>query len=388
MNNSKQDGGYYAIKGFEYQIDKTIIEILSASNENEAICIEQIQDLNANNYVMQIKYKETQKFTNSKIKEPIISLIKEFLADCETDTSKVYYLYCYFLSQPEGVKNVDLTYLNRILGNRNSLFTEKEKKDFLKDFILIFSPDFQSQFSQALTKIKDVFCSSAKSEEAILYYANIANLLRKKVVANNDPKKRTCTKQEMVSLIKDGKKVIFDSAFREFKGDQAYFKNIREKLLFRNIDDYERFFIVQTTGRELIADIKEVVLKIKNKFYIKNNRALKSGAPYIYLSNVSAEKLKTLKSQLFAEGYIIRDGHDFFNADFNINSLKEVSTTQNNICLKFVNEEGILHSVINEPLGKTKEIYQLYISSLIDIQSDAKNISIQIKALSDITNIF
>lgn len=28
------DGGYYAIKGFEYQIDKTLIEVLTAEITN------------------------------------------------------------------------------------------------------------------------------------------------------------------------------------------------------------------------------------------------------------------------------------------------------------------------------------------------------------------
>lgn len=42
------DGGYYAIKGFSFQIDKTILELFNAIDENQTTNIEQIQDINAN----------------------------------------------------------------------------------------------------------------------------------------------------------------------------------------------------------------------------------------------------------------------------------------------------------------------------------------------------
>ena len=56
-----KDGGYYAIKGFDYQIDKTILEVLKQPNGDEEVAIEQIQDINTNSYVIQDKYKETKK---------------------------------------------------------------------------------------------------------------------------------------------------------------------------------------------------------------------------------------------------------------------------------------------------------------------------------------
>mgnify|MGYP001492866254 CR=1 FL=1 len=55
------DGGYYAIKGFEFQIDKTLEEVLNASENNLAIRLEQIQDIDSDDFVMQVKYKEATK---------------------------------------------------------------------------------------------------------------------------------------------------------------------------------------------------------------------------------------------------------------------------------------------------------------------------------------
>lgn len=61
----QEDGGYYAVKGFLYQYDKTIFEILK--NPETEIKFELVQDINYEDYVIQIKHKETQDFYNSKI---------------------------------------------------------------------------------------------------------------------------------------------------------------------------------------------------------------------------------------------------------------------------------------------------------------------------------
>jgi len=84
------DGGYYAIKGFEYQIDKTILELLKS--ENTSINIEQIQDIDSDNFVMQVKYKETAKLVPSEVNTPIVSLIEDF----KKDSSKKIHFICIF----------------------------------------------------------------------------------------------------------------------------------------------------------------------------------------------------------------------------------------------------------------------------------------------------
>ena len=57
----EKDGGYYAIKGFLYQFDVTIQEILV--NAEKDVQFEQIQDINYDDYVIQIKHKETQEYS-------------------------------------------------------------------------------------------------------------------------------------------------------------------------------------------------------------------------------------------------------------------------------------------------------------------------------------
>ncbi|MGS0749011.1 hypothetical protein [Halpernia sp. GG3] len=143
------DGGYYAIKGFEYQIDKSILEVLSCSNVDEEIFIEQIQDINTNSFVIQVKYKEASKLVPSRIREPIIQLINEFIKD----SNKYYILYCYFYDLNGYSDNVDLNFLNTILGIEREKYTPKSKNEFLLKFKLIFSETFSLSISKRVSQI-------------------------------------------------------------------------------------------------------------------------------------------------------------------------------------------------------------------------------------------
>lgn len=67
--SGNQEGGYYAIKGFLYQFDKTIIEVLRKPTTK--VAFETVQDINYEDYVLQIKHKETQTYSPSRIQRAV-----------------------------------------------------------------------------------------------------------------------------------------------------------------------------------------------------------------------------------------------------------------------------------------------------------------------------
>lgn len=382
---SKTDGGYYAIKGFEYQIDKSIIEILDSDDENNFIGIERIQDVDAGSWVMQIKYKETKDFIPSAVREPIIQLLEEY----KRDNTKKYYLYCYFKSingYDSYFNNLTLNELNKILGVEKNKFSNTEKETFLQNFKLENSLTFQNQFEQVILKLKNDF--SKNEDEAVIYYSIITDYLRKLIVKNRDETNRICNKKQIREILNNSKKIIFNSAYREYKGDTEYFKYIKRNCFtYSNISLWERFVIIEANGSEKINEIKDVVLELKDKYYKEQTRGIKSGAPYIFIRNINDLKLKKLKGELINEGYILKDGYDFKNADFNIKTITEKSTKENKICVKFIDEENNLHEVLKQDLGTTKEVYQFYINEECDINLDLKKIIIQIREISDISKM-
>ena len=376
------DGGYYAIKGFEFQIDKTILELFKA-DDTTPVCLEQIQDINTNDFVMQVKYKETQKYTPAKIKEPVIQLINEY----QVFPTRKYYLYCYFNDVEEGKKIFTSNELYRILGNKKDTFLKPQKDGFISNFELHFSVSFQEQFTQAIKIIKsNSDCSNF--DEALVHYGSIASHLRKIVTNNLDIKNRTCTKSEILTIITGNRKTVFDAAYRMYKGKQQYIAEIKRRhFTYRNIDNWGRFFIIELRGSEDVSVIKTTVLNIKNKFYKRLARKIKSGAPYIYFVNISKDNLKRLKTELTAENNIIKDGYDFMDADFHTKNLKEKSTIENKISIKFINNENNLKAMIGCNLGCTKKIYQFYQSTPIELSFDIDTVNVEISELSEIQQI-
>ncbi|HZK10949.1 MAG TPA: hypothetical protein VFD10_01130 [Atribacterota bacterium] len=376
------NGGYYAIKGFEFQIDKTILELFKA-DDTAPICLEQIQDINTNNFVIQVKYKETQKYTPTKIKEPVTQLIGEY----QKFPKKKYYLYCYFNDVEEGRRSLTNSELDRILGNKRDSFTKPVKDGFLPNFKLHFSKSFQEQFKQAVNIIKsNSACSNF--DEALIHYGSVANHLRKIVTNNPDTNKRTCTKSEILAIITGNRKTVFDSAYRIYKGKQKYIAEIKRRYFaYRNMDNWEHFLIVELDGQENVSAIKTTTLTIKDKFYKKLSRGIKGEAPYIYFVSISKDNLKRLKTELIAENNVIKDGYDFMDADFQIKNLKMKSTIGNEISIKFINDEDNLKVMLGCDFGCTKKVYQFYHTDPIELPFDINTVNIKISELSEIQQI-
>jgi hypothetical protein len=178
------DGGYYAIKGFEYQIDKNILEILTETDVNKSINIEQNQDIDSADFVMQVKYKEATKFIPSTIKRPVIQLIDEHIKN----NSKQYILYCYFKDFDGYAESISI---DSILGSSKLDYTQQQKTDFEKSFKLNFAPQFEIQLEQTIREIQNL---KYNEDESIIFHSRASNLLRNLIV-NNPPNKvsnRTC----------------------------------------------------------------------------------------------------------------------------------------------------------------------------------------------------
>lgn len=294
------DGGYYAIKGFEYQIDKTLLEVLSSANADEEVFLEQIQDINNGDFVMQVKYKETAKLTPSVIRKPIIQLINEY----NSDPSKTYILYCFFGDTNGHSETVDVNFLNEILGVESANFSSSIKNQFLTKFKLCFSEDFQTQFLSVLTKLQVLnYCNSR--EEAIYYYSIMEDYLRKKVVNHppSDMSNRKVTKNEILEYLGNGRRIIFTSAFKEFKGEQAYFRLVKSK--FKKPIKNQHTIIVLGSIKEETVDFGNLIHQIIKKHY---NKATYDVKPLLFV--IPNDKVEHVKIILIQEESVFNDGFE------------------------------------------------------------------------------
>lgn len=374
------DGGYYAIKGFEYQIDKNILEILKETDVNKPINIEQNQDIDTADFIMQVKYKEATKFTPSKIKAPVIQLIDEH----KKDNSKKYILYCFF---KDFNGYTESTSIDSILGSSRTNYTQQQKTDFKKSFELKFAPQFDIQLEQTIHEIQNL---NYNEDESIIFHSRASNFLRNLVV-NNSPNQisnRTCTKNDLIKLFKNDRKVIFKNSFRFFKGEESYFKKMkRDFFTSSNVDKTIRFFIIELDGSENTSEIVLLLKKISEKYFKQLTRDIKGEAPFFFLRNIDSQRSIEVKEQLVEAKLIFKDGYDFLNSKFNLISITSKSSKENHISIKIVNNETELNQVITFNFNAMKEVYQFFKSNPLLINQDIKETNIEIQNSNEILKI-
>ena len=102
------------ILGYFYQFDKTIIEILKQTDDNNIITVEGIEDIDVEKTneveTIQCKYHEALEYNNSSIKKAIILLLRNYVNNPQANYK--YTLYAYFKSGNEKLKlPLNLDYL-------------------------------------------------------------------------------------------------------------------------------------------------------------------------------------------------------------------------------------------------------------------------------------
>lgn len=311
-----EDGGYYAIKGFDFQVDKTIKEIFDSKRaDDEKIWIEHIQDLNTDDIVVQVKYKETQDFANSKIRDPLLQLLQLAIS---TGGKRQYILYCHFADKGKSRFSFDLAGIKEILKieiKSNSSDSHKAKVKVIADladadiaafasqFYLEFADRYSPHFSDVITIIGlQPFC--AIPGDAVYYYAIVANFLRKLVVENTDAQARSCDRKTILELIGVGKKALFYGSFEEFKGRAQFLKFIKDRApnLYKNQSNYFVFGARLVGSPEQIAKTIEAIVR---KYYKSATYDL--CPPTFILENALCTDVKRL---LISLDVILNDGFE------------------------------------------------------------------------------
>jgi hypothetical protein len=382
------DGGYVAIKGFCYQFDKTIIEIFSQSSD---VQVEQLQDLGFDDYLIQVKHHDTNyndSQQKAKKKKPILALIEQF----QNNPSRNYVLYIYLKGIPPCKNTLHLKELDNILGKDVASIDKKIREAFIKNFTLIHAEDFQAQHTQVIRLITTAY--GKKNDEAEIYYAMISTYLLRLVMNNPTPHiaQRITNRKEIDSLIRGNRDIIFKSNYAEFLGIDKYNKSLHKFYFPSNLnrDAFERFFIIEVAATSLIEDMKELVLHIKRQWSKNGRQSIPDGdrfVPYIYLRGIDGATLATLKKQLNLEGFKIKDGYDYKDADFNVHSIVEKPTFANKIHFRLINDDSSLMEIIEQP-SKTKELYQFYTTSPVNlVVKNIRHIQIEVNNSQQIIKI-
>lgn len=343
----ERDGGYYAIKGFTYQFDKSLLEVLK--NKQKDIQIEQVQDVGIDDYYIQVKYKETQKYTHSKIRPAITQLL-----DCHiADRTRGFSLYCYFKDKSSQKLFLTEDLLDEILGNTKDSYTQDDKKSFIENFTLEFSENFEKQFKNLIKEIVGSF-DLKNDEEATAYHS----ILRAKLLdtaLNKKVKSRVINFQILKTYAAKNERVLFELAHYKYLKNERYLKYLKkEYFTFKkiNIPTKERLFAIELDDSIKDSDILQIVTNIKSRYFKKDI----SPAPYICLMNIKADTVRLLKQKLWDKGLFFADGTHFSGDRFRIVDLiSDTHTNHSTATFKLVSLEDLT------TLFKKKKIDEVFV---------------------------
>ncbi|MEG2230325.1 MAG: hypothetical protein RRY22_06125 [Bacilli bacterium] len=377
-----EEGGYYAIKGFSYQYIVSLIKIFTSKDSETYFFFENEQDFNTESIVYQMKYRETQKFCNSKIKEPTLKLIEQFKT-----LRKEYILYVHFNDKKEEelvfktVEELDKILLNCKIKDKEYSFTRKEKETFIKHFKVIFSNGYFNKIDELLQIIKTEF--SVSSEVAEIYYYGLVSYVIN-IVIKNKPENRKITKKEIINYLLKKSDEIFKDFFFKNNEKEKYIKFIKKEYFFeKNINRHHRLFIINLDSKN-IENYYDCITKIIKKYYLldKRKKMIKSDAPYICIPFITEQLLVDLKSKLCLD-FNITDGYKFYNSPFDVEYITKKFTPMENLSCKIINNQENLNVVVEKLTDDGIKIYEFYNNA--DKKLDIDNsFSIKATELNDV----
>lgn len=363
------------IKGYYYQFDYFIFQLISLVNEADTVTIEGIEDVDIleekEMVAVQCKYYAKTEYNHSVIAKPIRLMLKDYVNRTPEKRKIRYKLYGKYQSgqdkypgslSVEFAKKSLFTYTEKetphILHEELNL-TDEDIEEFLsKVDVDINAEDYYEQQEKVISNLEKIF-QCERFEAEYYYYNNALRLVKEKAVQQKICD-RIVSKREFLDKI-DNKKMLFDKWYLQFKGIKNYCADIRKQYFSpKNVSPYERFFLIECD--KVIDDKKliSLIAKISKNWSKLSRREVKPFCPYIYFKGITEDRLVELKKKLQREDIRLWDGYDFLGAEFAVASIIRRANYENEIKVKIINHIENLNEILEKVTG-IKEIYQFYL---------------------------
>ncbi len=385
------------IKGYFYQFNKTIYEILSQNNQKTKITVEGIEDVDIETddtyTAIQCKYYSTQTYNHSVIKKAIICMFNHFSNNKSSNLK--YKIYANFKDgqsklpnpiQLKFFKDNFLTYKEKDVIHK--VYEELNLNDTeIKGFMGKLDIDINAfDYDSLEINIKKLLKQELNITDDLieLYFIKAGSIIKNVAIKDNEDE-RIITKQQFIDLLMDIN-IILDKWYINKIGKENYYSLLRKKYFSKhNISPYERFFIIECPENIQISTLKKITNTISDKWSKLSKRTPQPFCPYIVFVNLSEDNLLLLKQSLYNDNFKFIDGYDFKGAKFSAESIIQEANYKNNIKIKIFDLEeidNVLYIIKN-----TKEIYQFYINNKVYENKKNNQIDIKIDNFEDVLNI-
>ena len=394
------------IKGFNYQFAATVLLILGAKHDSQ-ITVEGIEDIDVSSdsvtSAVQCKYYEGTKLTNSVLRD----IVEPMLVDEKARSTKIhYFIYGHFKEQVDlstfplsdaGKFRADVLGYKRGKGDKQIIgnvaddlgLTNSELGAFLARLSFTLTDDYDAHKRQVEVALENQFsCSS--SEVADFYYP-VAFSKVAEIATKATPAERTITKADFLKAFKT-KQQLFKHWLLHERGEEAFCKAMRRAFFSSvNVSPFSRFFVVECSNGETLAELKSVVLRLRDKWSSHKKSAKQAPkdryAPYLLFRGASTATISGLLTELHSEKIRFVDGFPFKGAVFSVTHISQPQTADNAISLRLLYDAAELDGVLANLGGQTKEIFEFYRSSHLPLNDKVRHVQIPFRNLSSVTQI-
>lgn len=356
MGTRREEGGSSAIKGFLFQFDKTILEILDSPKKS--IRFEQKEDIERGKYYIQVKNRESAKYYPSSVRQAVKQLIELFIDGVNGD----FCLYCHFKDKQPHIWTPTTNEIKVILGQDVRTYKETQIEAFALHFLIQFSDDYKTEFDRVIDELKKTFGLGTR-DVAIMYHAVIRSYLLDLAVKGMS--KRKTSYAELKKLVANVQSHVSMEGYQVILGAEKYERLIRKQYFLQkrvNIDNFERLFIIECDEALNPVDIMQMVSLISRKYFIKD----KSPQPYILFRKLDAEIMKDIKQGLVDKDFFFNDGTWFDGDKIRTDKLFSKSTDERFGKIKFLPNEKLLEN--RRFLDHWDEIYEFYVDESLSIR--------------------
>jgi hypothetical protein len=310
--SSNTRSAHAAVKGYEYQFDRTVIELLAAKPA-DLVEIEGIEDIDLHSAGQscgsQIKYYESQKYTSPKsLRDPVLLMLEHF----RTGARWNYVLHVHF-----GVPGELPTAFS--LDEMKTCLTKEERKsktvieyfagiddELLQDFcdrVAIRSGDsFDEQQNTLVDELaKALNCST--DEVLAIYIAKARDFVHEKA-RSADSATRKVTRANLLEFL-DVREMLFDRWHLEKLGELKYVAAQVALLKRGEFNDPKRLrgLSVELTGSNYQA-LMDITTSAASTYVGK----LKNAKPWTIIVDCDEELLTKFKIELIQNATAFNDG--------------------------------------------------------------------------------
>lgn len=376
------------IKGYFYQFDHTIVQVLSAKSATSVVTVEGIEDVDlesgGESVLTQCKYYEGTEYNHSVIKDAVIHMLRHFKESGCPLSNLRYRIYGHYSGGQEKLPAVlDVAFLQKHLLTGTSkgvkyevqtdlAVTDEQLERFralLEIDIRAKSYDDQQQEAKRLLKSQLPGCQHEDAEA--FYYPNAINVIQSLAV-QADVKDRTITKSQFIAAV-NRKDLVFSVWLRKKFGDEYYARAVKKKHFHfpssTKVPKSARVFALDAASEFDLPQLTQLLVKLGRRFsHAENTRTLPADrfCPFILLSGISPSELISLKENLLIQGVELADGHAFDGAQFSAERLARPPTKDNLTKLKFIGAPSQLGQVAAAVKGSTMEIFDFFKTSALD----------------------